>query len=364
MRVDFAFEVQYHQGLIIVKTTPMTLISDTNSLNAFILRHGEMVPCKTAFIDARTPGSDQKENFCLIGAGVAENPDQVVHINTPHGFDVGAARQPKGCKNSHHSHDTEEVFVVHQGQWKFTWGEYGGDGEAILNSGDTISIPTQLFRGFENVGDDNGFLLSVLGHLPDGTPGSVTWAPYVFEKAKQFGLVLLKNGRLIDTHSDQEIPPDQELYTPVSGKELDAFGKLTLEDMGKNIKRNTEYTSSDAGGLTHEQGAYEYAVIGCESNTERMPDGKITRLHNFQLRRLMLDCGATIAKHCRLEPEVLFVHRGILTISSDKGVFTLAAGDLFTCPIGLSKSFSNASNEPVEVVIVRGGDYPSSAVFD
>jgi len=170
MHVDFAFEVQYHQRLMNFETTPMTLISDTNSLNAFILRHGEIVPCKTAFIDARTPGSDQKENFCLIGAGVTENPDQVVHINTPHGFDVGAARQPKGCKNSHHSHDTEEVFVVHQGQWKFTWGEDGGDGEIILNSGDTISIPTQLFRGFENVGDDNGFLLSVLGHLPSGTP--------------------------------------------------------------------------------------------------------------------------------------------------------------------------------------------------
>ena len=342
----------------------MDKTSDIDSLNSLILRHAEIVPCRTAFIDARTPGSDKKENFCLIGAGVAENPDQIVHINQPHGFDVGAARQPKGCKNSHHSHDTEEVFVVHRGEWKFTWGEDGTDGETILKSGDTISIPTQMFRGFENVGDDNGFLLSVLGHLPDGTPGSVTWAPYVFDKAKQFGLVLLKNGRLIDTHSGQEISADQELYTPVSGKELDAFGKLTLEDMEKNIKRNTEYASRDAGGLTHEQGAYEYAVIGSESNTERMPKGKMSRPHNFQLRRLKLDCGAMIAKHSRQEPEVLFVHRGILTITSDKGAFTLGAGDLFTCPIGLSRGFSNASNEPVDVVIVRGGDNPSSAIFD
>ena len=52
----------------------MDLISDIDSLNSLILRHTEIVPCKTAFIDARTPGSDKKENFCLIGAGVAENP--------------------------------------------------------------------------------------------------------------------------------------------------------------------------------------------------------------------------------------------------------------------------------------------------
>ena len=342
----------------------MALISDTNSLDPFILRRSEMVPCRTAFIDARTPGSDQKENFCLIGAGVTENPDQVVHINMPHGFDVGAARQPRGCKNSHHSHDTEEVFIVHQGQWKFTWGEDGSDGETILSSGDIISIPTQLFRGFENVGDDNGFLFSVLGHLPNDTPGSVTWAPYVFTEAKQYGLVLLKNGQLIDTHSGQTVPSDQDLYSPVSGKELEAFSTLTLEDMSKNIKRNAEYASHDTGGLTNEQGAQEYAVIGSQNNNEHMPAGKISRPHNFQLRRLMLDCGATVAKHSREEPEVLFVHRGSLTITTDKGAFTLGTGDLFTCPIGLSRSFINESNEPVDIIIVRGGDNPSEAIFD
>ena len=31
-----------------------------------IVRYGELVPCKTAFIDAHTPGSDKKENFTFI----------------------------------------------------------------------------------------------------------------------------------------------------------------------------------------------------------------------------------------------------------------------------------------------------------
>ncbi len=59
-----------------------------------IVRYGDLTPCKTAFIDARTPGNDQKENFCIIGAGVSESPDQVVHIMETPGFNIGAAGQP------------------------------------------------------------------------------------------------------------------------------------------------------------------------------------------------------------------------------------------------------------------------------
>jgi quercetin dioxygenase-like cupin family protein len=286
-----------------------------------------------------------------------------VHINTPHGFDVGAARQPKSCKNSHHSHDTDEVFVVHQGQWKFTWGEEGSDGETVLNSGDTISIPTQLFRGFENVGDDNGFLLSVLGHLPDGTPGHVTWAPYVFEEAKQSGLVLLQDGRLIDTHAGQPIPDDQPLYVPISGEELVAFSRLTLEDMSENVCRNAEFVTENTGGLSNDHGAQEFSVIGDQTDSECMPAGKISRPHNFQLRRLMLDAGASIPKHQRQEHEVIFVHRGSLVVTTDSGSFTLGTGDLFTCPIGLPRSFANEGSETADIVVVRGGDNPSAALF-
>jgi hypothetical protein len=51
-----------------------------------IVRYGDLHPCKTAFIDAHTPGSDQKENFTIIGGGVSESPDQHVHISIPRRF--------------------------------------------------------------------------------------------------------------------------------------------------------------------------------------------------------------------------------------------------------------------------------------
>ena len=73
-----------------------------------IVRYAELVPCRTAFIDAHTPGSDQKENFTIIGGGVSEAADQHVHIKDTPGFNIGAAGQPPKCRNSLHSHTEQQ----------------------------------------------------------------------------------------------------------------------------------------------------------------------------------------------------------------------------------------------------------------
>ena len=52
------------------------------------VRRSDMVPCKSAFIDTYTPGSHLKDNFSIIGPGVTENPEQVVNIREPHGFNT------------------------------------------------------------------------------------------------------------------------------------------------------------------------------------------------------------------------------------------------------------------------------------
>ena len=75
---------------------------DQIAMEQKIVRYGSLKPCKTAFIDAHTPGSDQKENFTILGGGVSESPDQHVHINEKVGFNIGAAGQPPKCRNSLH----------------------------------------------------------------------------------------------------------------------------------------------------------------------------------------------------------------------------------------------------------------------
>ena len=169
-----------------------------------IVRYGELLPCRTAFIDAHTPGSDTKENFTIIGGGVSESADQHVHIKQTPGFNIGAAGQPPKCRNSLHTHRTAEVFFVLSGKWRFFWGRWGKTGEVVLEAGDIFNIPTGMFRGFENIGTDYAMIMAILGG--DDAGGGVEWAPQVIQEAKEHGLILGENGVLYDTKKSEKLP--------------------------------------------------------------------------------------------------------------------------------------------------------------
>jgi mannose-6-phosphate isomerase-like protein (cupin superfamily) len=190
-------------------------------MEARIVRYGDLKPCKTAFIDAHTPGSDQKENFTIIGAGVTESPHQHIHIRETPGFNIGAAGQPPKCRNSLHVHTTAEVFIVLSGRWRFFWGRWGSDGEVVANEGDIFNIPTGIFRGFENIGTDYGMIMAILGG--DDAGGGVTWAPQVIEDAKDHGIVLGENGVLYDTKIGETLPPGTAPMQPLSEAECAAI---------------------------------------------------------------------------------------------------------------------------------------------
>ena len=199
------------------------------NINNRLVRYGELIPCKTAFIDTHTPGSDQKENFTIIGSGVSENPEQHVHISIPHGFNIGAAGQPPKCNNSLHSHRTAEVFFVLSGRWRFFWGRYGNAGEVILEKGDIFNIPTGIFRGFENIGETYGMLMAILGG--DDAGGGVIWAPEVLSEAKKHGLILSEKGKIYDTLKDQKIPNDENEMKPLKDDELKNFPEYTTSEI-------------------------------------------------------------------------------------------------------------------------------------
>ncbi|MCA0907055.1 cupin [Ruegeria marisrubri] len=207
-----------------------------SSIPSRIVRYGELQPCKTAFIDAHTPGSDQKENFTIIGGGVSESPDQHVHITDKIGFNIGAAGQPPKCRNSLHSHTTAEVFFVAKGRWRFFWGRYGTAGEFIAEEGDIFNIPTGIFRGFENVGEDYGMIMSILGG--DDAGGGVTWAPQVIEDAQAHGLMLGDNGVLYDSKLGQELPHNVRPMPVLTEEQLKSYPEVPVEDVvGKYVAR-------------------------------------------------------------------------------------------------------------------------------
>jgi len=188
-----------------------------------LVRHGEFIPCKTAFIDTHTPGSDKKENFTIIGSGVSESSEQHVHIVETPGFNIGAAGQPPQCRNSLHSHHTAEVFIVLKGRWRFFWGRNGLAGEVVLEEGDIFNIPTGIFRGFENIGQSYGMLMAILGG--DDSGGGVVWAPQVVEEARKHGLILAETGKLYDTQKGESLPEGIAPMSPLSNHELAQFGE-------------------------------------------------------------------------------------------------------------------------------------------
>jgi quercetin dioxygenase-like cupin family protein len=194
-----------------------------------IVRYGELRPCRTAFIDAHTPGSDRKENFTIIGGGVSESADQHVHIRETPGFNIGAAGQLPGCRNSLHSHRTAEVFFVLKGRWRFFWGRWGKAGEVILEEGDIFNIPTGIFRAFENVGTDYGMIMAILGG--DDAGGGVIWAPQVITDAKDYGLVLGRNGKLYDTKRGQNLPEGVPPMPLLTEEELRTYPEPTTADV-------------------------------------------------------------------------------------------------------------------------------------
>ena len=320
-----------------------------------LVRFPDLRPCTTAFIDTHTPGSDQKENFTIIGPGVAENPDQYVHIDIPHGFNIGGARQPAGCINSQHSHETAEVFVVHTGRWKFSLGETATDGDVEVGPGDTISIPIHVFRGFTNVGDGPGFLFAVLG---EDDPGQVTWAPYVFEEAKKHGLMLLKNGRLIDTTKGETMPPGEIPMPVTTAEDVKQLRRMTADEIKECVVRDAELDKSSIR-VFGDDGLTASAIVGAANADEGIPAGKMSWPHGFHLRRWKVSPGYATPWYRCDEAEVIMMHRGHLHYVWKGGELEMQAGDVLTAPIGLARQFVSGDDEGAIAYVVRGGDAPS-----
>lgn len=334
--------------------TPTASSWTRDQLNARLVRYADLIPCTTAFVDTRTPGSEGKENFTIIGPGVSESPDQHVHIDIPHGFNIGGARQPPNCVNSQHSHETAEVFVVHSGRWAFYLGENAETAEVILEPGDVISVPIHVFRGFENVGDGVGFLFAVLG---EDDPGRVTWAPYVFEAAKRNGLVLLEDGSLVDLTRGETVPEGAAVMPPTTAEDVARLKQMDTAALRRCVVRGTEFQPVEQSLLTAADVA-EVPIIGT-ARSDGMDSAKLDWSHGFQLRKVVLQPGSETAVHARPQEEVVFTHRGALSLTVGGVDFELGPGDVMTIPVNLPRQFRNSATETCELYAVDGGDNPA-----
>jgi quercetin dioxygenase-like cupin family protein len=308
-----------------------------------IVRYGELMPCKTAFIDAHTPGSNQKENFTIIGGGVSESADQHVHIRETPGFNIGAAGQPPKCRNSLHSHRTAEVFFVLKGRWRFFWGRWGKAGEVVLEEGDIINIPTGIFRAFENIGTDYGMIMAILGG--DDAGGGVIWAPQVITDAKDYGLILGKNGKLYDTKAGQSLPAGIPPMPLLTDEELKAYPEPTaLEVVPHHVARYWDLMSLADG--------QPCKVIG--------EHGKLRDRPGFEVELLSRNSIPT-TPYSSKRHEILMPMRGHWKLTWNGGTTVLNPGDTVAIPPGLEHALSVAVTGEASLYRIMNTDDPAGA---
>ncbi|WP_204115801.1 cupin [Shimia biformata] len=316
-----------------------------SDIHSRIVRYGDLQPCKTAFIDAHTPGSDKKENFTIVGGGVSESPDQHVHITDKIGFNIGAAGQPPKCRNSLHSHTTAEVFFVAKGRWRFFWGRYGTAGEFIAEEGDIFNIPTGIFRGFENVGQDYGMIMSILGG--DDAGGGVTWAPQVIEDARDHGLVLGENGKLYDSKKGQALPEGVAPMPLLTEEQLKDYPEVPVE----NVVRDYVARYWDLMALSAKKPA---VVIG--------ENGLIKDRPGFEVD--FLSRGSSVDEPVKaVKPVVLMPASGHWRIRINEVEVTLSRGDTAVVLPGESYSVAPSMTGEAGLYRITATDDPAGATW-
>ena len=316
-----------------------------DEMRSRIVRYGELVPCRTAFIDTHTPGSDRKENFTIVGGGVSESSDQHVHIRDTPGFNIGAAGQPPNCRNSLHSHRTAEVFFVLKGRWRFFWGRWGTAGEVVLEKGDLFNIPTGIFRGFENIGQGYGMLMAVIGG--DDAGGGVIWAPQVIEEASHHGLILAESGRLYDTKSGDGLPDGIRPMPPLNEEELAGFPELPVEEVVPSyVARHWDMA----------------ALSRCAPAKVIGEKGMIVDRPGFEIEFLTRQ-SIPAKKRKSDSDEVLMVLSGHWRIEWHGGTDVLAPGDTCAVPPSFEHSLAAAVSGDAGLFRVRGTDDPAGATW-
>ena len=311
-----------------------------------IVRYGELIPCRTAFIDAHTPGSDQKENFTIIGGGVSEAADQHVHITDQIGFNIGAAGQPPRVRNSLHSHRTAEVFFVVEGRWRFFWGRWGDAGEVVLEKGDIIDIPTGIFRGFENIGSDYGMIMAILGG--DDAGGGVVWAPQVIEDATDHGLVLGENGKLYDTKKGESLPDGVKPMPLLTDEELKDYPEPSpMQVVGGYVRRYNDMVALAGSGLS-------VKVIGEKGIIRDKPGFEVD---------LVTRASAPDGMHKHDRASVLMPVTGHWRLSWDGGETILDPGDTALVPADLDHGAEPSMSGDAALYHVISTDDPAGPTW-
>ena len=300
-----------------------------------IARFNELTPSTLPFVEGRIEGHKERKNYSIVGPGVAEDSQQSVKISKPHGYNLGAVSANPKNGSGLHSHTTAEVFLIYSGSWRFYWGA-DGTNEIILGKGDIISMPTNMFRGFENAGDEEGLIFVVLGN---DDPGIITWVPDVLIKARETGLALLDDNSLIDL-KENKVPSNRKLLEPITKETLQRFDDYEINEIENFI---CKYKNQINHEINLNNGIKLIQVIG-NSFSNKNYKAIIDHDTGFNLSILKSKQGL-IEDLVFDKPTILFSQKGNWKVKIEKNEFNINSKDTFSLPLNTKVSVSIDNNE-------------------
>lgn len=343
------------------------MISTKSTLEAELMRRiitpSQFVADSSAFVDVQLPRSSGKTSFSFIGAGVTQNEDAPTNLIEAHGFCVGGAGLKPGMINNSHLHYTAEVFVCLSGQWKVSIGLDSAQVVAI-GPGDIFSVPTWVFRSFENVGTDEGFMYTLLG---GDDPGGILWAPHVLKNARETGFVLDEMEKVARL---QDLPAGSKTLLPLSCEDASQVETFSDEEIQARIVRfqNRNWQSNALLSSVISGNDLSVApIIGFGFNQHRRPHTAVSYPHGFSANWLRLGSGSSTGLHQLQVPAVVLVMNASVDIEFGQGETvqsTVPPGSVVSLPAGQWRNIKNREATPAEVVVAVQGDGRAAVRWD
>jgi mannose-6-phosphate isomerase-like protein (cupin superfamily) len=340
------------------------LIVNVDDVGRRIIEPHQFMADTEAFIDVRLPGSVGKASYSFIGPGVSQNADQIVNLAEPHGFNIGAASMPHGVVNNPHMHYTAEVFICTRGRWEMRLGQYG-EQTVEIGPNTLFSVPTWIFRGFKNIGDDDGWLLTVLGS--DNT-GGILWAPQVLEAAASTGLYLSPVGAVLDATAGDLI---NDTITPIDETRLGELDHYTDAEIAERIVASDRLDWSEAALLSSVlpgHGSAIAPVIGFGLTEDRQQRPPIWTPHGFTVEWLRLEPGASTGLHRIDQNQALFLVEGEWQVTynrlDNQISRTVTEDTVVSIPGNCWRDLTNTGSAIATCLVVCAGDNRARADWD
>ena len=216
----------------------------------------------------------------------------------------------------------------------------------MLNRGDVASLPTNMFRGFQNVSDEEALMFVVLG---ENDPGVITWTPKILKEAKESGMLLMEDSSLIDIEK-QKIPEGKKITEPLGDKELEKFDHYTSDEIEKFVIRH-----NDSNNYVNDEHYSSNSIINYLDTFEihgKNFEPHIPHKTGFSLSLLKGD-KAHIHSYSKDLSEVFHCLSGEWEITCDEEKIVIGPRDTFSVPKKSLRSIKQISKDEGSLFIIR-----------